>query len=316
LERLIDFSDRGSGAELLNNRDWTAPMGVVEFLRDVGKYVTVNQMLAKESVRNRMEDESGISYTEFSYMLLQASDYWWLNENRDCTLQVGGSDQWGNITTGIDLIRRRSGRSAHGLTWPLLTRSDGSKFGKTAEGTVWLSPQRTLPYELHQYLLQIPDDEVGGVLARLTFVPVSEIESLMGEHSAKPEQRLAQQRLADEVTALVHGPDAVAQANLAAGGMFGSAPLTGAVMEALRGIVPETTISAAEFDGEQNLVSLLVASELCSSRGDANRQISQNAVSVNREKVAGDAVDRNQLVAGRFLLLQRGKRNRHVMVVE
>lgn len=316
LESLIDFSDGAGGAELLNNRDWTAPVGIVEFLRDVGKYVTVNQMVAKESVRTRMEGESGISYTEFSYMLLQAFDYWWLNEHKECTLQVGGSDQWGNITTGIDLIRRRSGRSAYGLTWPLLTRADGSKFGKTAEGTVWLSPERTLPYELHQYLLQTADDEVGVLLSRLTFVETTEIGALLTEHGAAPEKRLAQQRLADEVTGIVHGAAAVEQANLAAEAMFGSAPLSADMIAALRGIVPETKIGGADFDAEQNLLGMLVASGLCKSRGDAGRQLAQNAVSVNREKSEADSVSRNALVGGRFLLLQRGKRNRHVIVVD
>jgi tyrosyl-tRNA synthetase len=315
LERLIDFSDPTGGAELANNRDWTAPITVVEFLRDVGKHVTVNQMMAKESVRSRLDGEEGLSYTEFSYMLLQANDYWWLNENKDCTLQVGGSDQWGNITAGIDLIRRRSARGAHGLTWPLLTRADGSKFGKTAEGTIWLSAERTLPYEFHQYLLQMADADVGTLLARLTFVPISEIEALMGSHEAAPEQRLAQRRLADEVTALVHGAAAVAQANLAAAALFGDSALSAEMIEALRGIVPETTVAAAAFDEDQNLLALLVASGLCKSRGDAGRQLAQNAISVNRQKSSGDTVERNDLVGGRFLLLQRGKRNRHVIVV-
>ena len=315
LEHLIDFSDPSGGAVLLNNRDWTAPISVVEFLRDVGKYVTVNQMMAKESVRARMEGESGISYTEFSYMLLQANDFWWLSEHEGCTLQVGGSDQWGNITTGIDLVRRRSGRSVHGLTWPLLTRSDGSKFGKTAAGTVWLSDARTLPYELHQYLLQVADDEVGAMLSKLTFVPVGEIEALLITHADAPERRLAQRRLADEVTGLVHGGEAVEQANLAAEALFGEGILTAEMIVALQGIVPETKVAAAEFDGEQNLLSMLVASGLCKSRADANRQLGQNAVSVNRAKVSADHVERNALVGGRFLLLQRGKRNRHVIEV-
>jgi tyrosyl-tRNA synthetase len=316
LERLIDFADPDGGAVLLNNRDWTAEVGIIEFLRDVGKYVTVNQMTAKESVKSRMEAESGISYTEFSYMLLQAHDYWWLNEHRDCTLQVGGSDQWGNITTGIDLVRRRSARTVHGLTWPLLTRSDGSKFGKTAAGTVWLSAERTLPYEFHQYLLQVADDEVATLLARLTFIEVGQIEAIMAEHAAAPEKRVAQHHLADEVTAIVHGPQSVEQANLAAEALFGEGDLAPEMIEALRGIVPETVVASADFDGEQNLLSMLVESGLCKSRGDANRQLGQNAVSVNREKVSSQAVERNSLVGGRFLLLQRGKRSRHVIVIE
>jgi len=152
-------------ADVVNNHDWTAPVGVIEFLRDVGKHVTVSQMLARESVRSRLDSTQGISYTEFSYMLLQAFDFWWLHTHHGCRLQVGGSDQWGNIVAGIDLIRRRSGSVAHGLTWPLLTRADGQKFGKTAEGTIWLDSERTLPFDLHQYLLRTDDADVGRLLA-------------------------------------------------------------------------------------------------------------------------------------------------------
>ena len=192
-------------ADVLNNHDWTAPVGIIEFLRDVGKHATVSQMLARESVRSRLAGEQGISYTEFSYVLLQAFDFWWLHAERGCRLQVGGSDQWGNIVAGVDLIRRRAGGVAHGLTWPLLTRADGQKFGKTAEGTVWLDGARTLPFELHQYLLRTDDADVGRLLAQLTLLPMPEVRDVMAEHASAPERRGAQQRLADEVAGFVHG---------------------------------------------------------------------------------------------------------------
>ena len=189
--------------DVVNNYDWTAPVGIIDFLRDVGKHVTVAQMLARESVRSRLQGNQGLSYTEFSYMLLQAFDFWWLHTQRDCRLQVGGSDQWGNIVAGIELIRRRCGVGAHGLTWPLLTRADGQKFGKTAEGTIWLDGARTLPFELHQYLLRSDDADVGRLLAQLTLLPMSEVREVVVEHDRTPERRLAQQCLADEVTGFV-----------------------------------------------------------------------------------------------------------------
>ena len=180
LESLFDFSG-DSAARLVNNYDWTRDVSLLDFLRDVGKHMTINQMVAKDSVRSRMEGDQGISFTEFSYMLLQAFDYWWQFEHYDCRLQVGGSDQWGNITAGIDLVRRRSGATVHGLTWPLMTRADGQKFGKTAEGTVWLDPGRTLPFEFHQYLMNTDDRDAERLLLQLTLLPVAEVAADHGD---------------------------------------------------------------------------------------------------------------------------------------
>lgn len=312
LERLVDLD----GAELVNNLDWTAPVTLIEFLRDVGKHVTVNQMIAKESVKGRMAAETGISYTEFSYMLLQAFDYWWLHENHGVTLQVGGSDQWGNITAGIDLVRRRSGNTVHGLTWPLMTRADGAKFGKTAEGAVWLDPELTLPYEFHQYFLRVDDADVERMLLQLTFAEVAEVAELMADHTDDPAARRAQRRLADEVTALVHGPEAVRSATLAAEALFGSGELSVEMLEALRGIVPETEVTVDVLDDDEPLVGLLCATGLGSSRGDARRQLAQGAISVNRERVGDAAMPSGALLGGRFVLLQRGKKARHLVTVE
>ena len=226
LESLFDFSG-DSAARLVNNYDWTRDVSLLDFLRDVGKHMTVNQMVAKDSVRSRMASDHGISFTEFSYMLLQAFDYWWQFENYDCRLQVGGSDQWGNITAGIDLVRRRSGATVHGLTWPLMTRADGQKFGKTADGTVWLDAGRTLPFELHQYFVNTDDRDAERLLLQLTLLPVAEVEGIMSAHAAAPHERRAQRALADEVCTLVHGPAATDQAGLAAEVLFSESTLSG-----------------------------------------------------------------------------------------
>ncbi len=304
-------------AVLVDNRVWTKEVGVLEFLRDVGKHVTVGTMLGKESIRARLAGDQGISFTEFSYMLLQANDFYELHDREGCELQVGGSDQWGNITAGIDMIRRRTGAPAYGLTVPLMTRADGAKFGKTADGAVWLSAARTLPYELHQYFLNVDDRDVERFLLHLTLLPVDEVASVMVDHGRAPESRMAQERLADEVCTLVHGEGETARARLAAQGLFGADPPTGAVLEALRGIVPETLVVLWDLEGEESLVDVLVASGLCGSRGDARRTLSGGGVSVNGRRQDPDAValPPDALVDGRYVLIQKGRRNRHLLVV-
>ena len=308
----------GPPALLVDNREWTSDVGLLEFLRDVGKHVTVGTMLAKESVRSRLSSEQGISFTEFSYMLLQANDFFELHDRYGCEMQVGGSDQWGNITAGIDLIRRRAGATAHGLTLPLLTRSDGAKFGKTADAAVWLDPALTLPYELHQYFRNVDDRDVEQYLLRLTLVDVDDVAAVMADHASHPEERLAQQRLADEVCALVHGEDETNRARLAAEGLFaGSAPTIDA-LDALRGIVPETEVAATDLEGEESLVDALVASGLCSSRGDARRTIGGGGVSVTgvRQDDSATRLPADALVGGRYVLLQKGRRSRHLLVAD
>lgn len=312
LAKLLD----GCDVEVVNNADWTAPVSFIDFLRHVGKHVNVGQMLAKDSVRSRLESEQGISYTEFSYMLMQAFDFCWLYEHRDCRLQVGGSDQWGNITVGVDLIRRRLGGAAHGLTWPLLTRSDGQKFGKTAEGTIWLDAAETLPYDLHQYMLRTDDRDVSRLLFQLTMMPVAEVAEVMTTHANSPERRWAQRRLADEVTKIVHGPAAATQANLAAEALFGSDPLSGAMLKSLTGIVPSVFVDSEVLEAEEPLLELLVISGLCTSRSDARRQLRQGAVSLNRSRVSDAASTALQWIDGRFLLLQRGKKERCIVVLK
>ncbi len=313
LRGLLDFSG-DSAARLVNNFDWTESVTLIDFLRDVGKHATVNQMAAKDSVRSRMEGEHGISYTEFSYMLLQAFDFWWLHEHHRCRLQLGGSDQWGNITAGIDLIRRRSGAVAHGLTWPLMTRADGAKFGKTADGTVWLDAERTLPFELHQYFVNTDDGDVERLLLQLTLLPLAQVAEIMAAHASAPHERGPQRALADEVCTLVHGAAATEQARLAAEVLFGEPVLSAARLEAVRGIVPETVMEASAL-GSEPVVDALVASGVCSSRSDARRTITSGAIRVNGQRV-GSPVDRVDLVDDRYALLQRGRRHRHLLLVD
>tara|TARA_B100000315_G_scaffold25021_1_gene21703 strand:+ start:49645 stop:50925 length:1281 start_codon:yes stop_codon:yes gene_type:complete len=310
--------DDATAAILADNREWTVGVDVLDFLRDVGKHVTVGTMLGKDSIRTRLAGDQGISFTEFSYMLLQANDFYELHTRHGCELQVGGSDQWGNITAGIDLVRRRSAAPVHGLTVPLVTRADGAKFGKTAEGAVWLDPERTLPYEFHQYFLNVDDRDVERFLLQLTLVAVADVAGVMDTHVAAPEERIAQNRLADEVTTLVHGAEETARARLAAVGLFGDGRPTVEVLEAIRGIVPESTVSAADIDGDESLVDALVVSGLCSSRGDARRTIKGGGVSVNglRQDAEAAVLPPDSALGGRFVLLQKGRRNRHLLVLD
>jgi len=268
-------------------------------------------MVARDSVRSRTESEHGISYTEFSYMLLQAFDYWWLHKNKGCELQIGGSDQWGNIAQGVDLIRRREQNHVHALTWPLITRADGQKFGKSVSGAVWLDPERTSPYEFHQYWKNTDDRDVERFLLQLTLMPVEEISALMGEHNDAPHERRAQARLADEVTELIHGSGAVSSANVAAKIMFSNAVPTPDELMALRGVVPETTVTIAEL-GDEPVVEMLVASALASSKRDARQALKDGAVRWNGEKVDGEL----ELQSGIVAMLQKGKRNKHLVVLE
>ena len=312
LERLLDFGGAG-GAELVNNHDWTRRVTLLEFLRDSGKHITVNQMVAKDSIRSRMSGDAGISFTEFSYMLLQAFDFWWLHENRGCSLQVGGSDQWGNITAGIDLIRKRSGARAHGLTWPLMTRSDGAKFGKTARGAVWLDPALTLPYEFHQYFLRVADADVERTLLQLTLLDVGEISEIMRAHQENPELRVAQRELADSITGLIHGPLELHRAGRAAAVLFGGGDLDAEGLESLRGIVPESVVAAGSVGADEPVVDLLVATGVCASRSDARRAVKGGGIKVNGRAVSAGS-DSFERIGGRLVLVQRGKRQRRLAV--
>jgi tyrosyl-tRNA synthetase len=316
LERLLDFTPGPTQATLVDNAEWTAPLGVLDFLRDVGKHMTVNQMVAKESVRSRMEGEHGISYTEFSYMLLQANDFRWLCEHHDVELQMGGSDQWGNITAGIDLIRRTLGRTAHGLTWPLLTLGGGAKMGKTAGGAVWLDAEKTSPYQFRQFWVQAGDAEVEQYLRRLSLQPLADVEELLEAHRAAPERRAAQRALATELTGLVHGQAAARAADEAAAVLFGGNPAA-ASSEAFAVVRREVGTTTVALEALDDVVGLLVTSGLARSNGEARRTLDQRGFHVNGHTLdAGTASLRTaDRIEGRFLLLRRGKTSYHVVEV-
>ena len=318
LRQFLDF-DGDSPAKLLDNRAWTVGLGVLDFLRDVGKHVTVNQMVAKESVRNRIAEGDGISYTEFSYMLLQGYDYLWLADNEECELQVGGSDQWGNIVLGVDLIRRRLGQSAHALTWPLLTKPDGSKYGKTAGGeTIWLSPERMSPYRFYQAWIGVDDSEVRKLLLQLTFLSLEEVEDVVTGHEREPHLRLGQRRLAAELTAIVHGETAATSAVEASDVLFEPGVDLGSVsvsaLEFVSGEIPSTKRSKLE----SGIVDLLVETQLSRSRKEAKRSVSEGGVYLNGDRVtdADYLPAARDLLHGKYLLLRRGKKLWHLVVVE
>ncbi len=309
LTKLLDFEPGPYQATLVNNSDWSTGITMLEFLRDVGKHFTVNQMTAKDSVRSRIESEHGISYTEFSYMLLQANDFRHLYETHGVELQAGASDQWGNIVAGTELIRRRLGQQAFAITHPLMLKSDGSKFGKTAGGSVWLDPQRTSPYQFRQFWIQCDDEMVGTYLKMLSLQPFAELEVLLAEHAGAPERRLAQRALADELTALVHGATAAQHAAHAASVLFGGDP-TEASAEVLAVVAAEAP--AVELPGDiegLRVHDLLTAAGVAKSASEVNRLLAQRAVRAGNRVLAADGLLlSSDLLAGGFLLLRKGKR--------
>lgn len=317
LAGIAEQLERLGGVPLVDNSEWTAEVRLLDFLRDIAKHVTINQMVAKESVRSRMESADGISYTEFTYMLLQAHDYLALHRSRSCELQIGGSDQWGNITMGVDLIRKITGHHVHALTWPLLTRADGKKFGKSAGGSVWLSAERTSPYQLHQYFVQVPDADVRRMLLWFTLLPVETCHAVADAHDADPPARTGQRRLAREVTALVHGEAAAVSAEAAAAALFG-ADLDGlpdAVFRSLEGEVATTELDAARLAAGIDPVELFVETGVADSRSAARRSLDEGALYVNNRRLAPDArpIGAGDLRAGRYVLLRRGKRTYHLV---
>ena len=317
LERFLRF-DGPNAALVRNNADWLRPLGLMEFLRDVGKHFTVNYMLGKDSVKNRMED--GISFTEFSYMLVQSYDFWHLFKTDRCELQMGGSDQWGNITAGTELISRKEGKGAHGLVVPLLTTASGAKFGKTEEGAVWLDPQKTTPYKFFQFWLNTDDRDVERVLKFFSFQPVAELDALLARHATDPGKRAAQRALAEEMTARVHGEATMKGVVAASRLLFGGTDLGSAgaeVFEVLRREIPSAALPRAEL-AALSATDALVKAGLASSRGDAKRGIQGKGFSLNGQPIA-DAERRlgeADLLAGRYLLLQKGKRNYALLVLE
>ncbi len=318
LSRLLDFDCAGNPARLVDNADWTLPISFLDFLRDVGKHFSVNMMVAKDSVRSRMEGDTGISYTEFSYMLLQAHDFYHLRRTCDCELQIGGSDQWGNLTAGTDLIRKKLGVPAWGLTFPLITKSDGTKFGKTEGGAVWLDPQKTSPYRFYQFFVNTEDAMVVQYLHKFTLLPLDQIATLAAEFAANPGARSAQKALAREVTALVHGQSAADDAIRASEIMFGGG-LEG-ISEALFADVvaelPTKPVEKSKLEGSGlALTEALVLAGLTNSKGQARKDIEAGGVYLNNVRVTDIArgVTTNDLLFGKHILLRKGKRTYAVL---
>mgnify|MGYP000888609834 CR=1 FL=1 len=320
LARLLDFEATDNSALLVDNADWTADVSFLEFLRDIGKLFTVNMMVAKESVRARMQDRDvGISYTEFSYMLLQAFDFYRLREERECELQIGGSDQWGNITAGIDLCRKKLGQTVFGLTLPLITNADGSKFGKSVEGAIWLDPARTSPYKFYQFWINIDDRDVVRYLKYFTFLDQATIQGLTEQHEANPGAREAHRALAKEMTDMIHGSEATEDAVKASRILFGG-DMDGVTEKTFRDVVgeiPTVTMERAAFEA-MGLIDLLAAAGVCKSKGEARRDIQGNGISVNnvKEPDIERVVSTGDLLFDKHLLLRKGKKNYVVVSVE
>ena len=310
LSRFVDF-DGEHAARLVNNNDWTKNLSVTQFLRDVGKHFSLNTMLARDTVKRRL-DNDGISYTEFSYMLLQANDYVQLHNTYGCSLQIGGGDQWGNIVSGVDLNRRINGATVHALTVPLVTDADGNKFGKsTGGGKLWLDPEMTSPYAWYQYFINAADVDVIRYLRWFTFLTQEELAELQQAVDERPHAREAQRRLAQEMTNLVHGKDATHAVELAAQALFGRAELTELDEETLAGALSETTIAEIGADDSRTIVDLLVASGLVESKKAARRAVNEGGAYVNNQRITSDEWQptNEDLLHGRWLVLRRGKKN-------
>jgi tyrosyl-tRNA synthetase len=319
LERFLDFSPGLSNAALLrNNVDWLRPIGFLDFLRDVGKHFTVNYMMAKDSVKRRLESSDGISFTEFSYQLLQAYDFLVLHDRDRCTLQMGGSDQWGNITAGCELVRRVRGAQVHGLVWPLLTTASGAKFGKTEGGAVWLDPARTSPYEFYQFWLKADDRDVVQHLKWFTFLGEGEIAEIAAAHAAAPERRDAQRALARAVTRMVHGDEELARAERASQVMFGGTLADAAPADILTvfGDVPSIDLARSALDGDGLAgAEAALKSGLVASKSEAVRLIKQGGLYVNDRRLseASPRIAAADLIGGEVLVLRKGQRDRRII---
>lgn len=322
LEKFLDFQAGANSAEMVNNYDWFQGMSFLDFIRDVGKHISVNYMMAKDSVKKRLE--TGMSFTEFSYQLVQGYDFYYLNQQHNCIIQLGGSDQWGNIVTGTELIRRKSGGEAYAVTTPLIKKADGTKFGKTESGSVWLDPERTTPYEFYQFWLNSSDADAGNYIRIFTLKSKEEIESLETQHAEAPHLRVLQKAIAEDITIRVHGEEALKTAIAASNILFGKSTaddlrsLSEKDFFAIFDGVPQATVSRSEFGEAMSIVDALAAkSGFLSSNGEARRELKANAISVNKEKVGEDfVITKANLINNKYVLLGKGKKNNYILVVE
>lgn len=326
LSRFLDFdSNANNAAIVVNNYDWMKEFSFLEFIRDVGKHITVNYMMAKDSVKKRLSSESsvGMSFTEFTYQLVQGYDFLHLYREKECTLQMGGSDQWGNITTGTELIRRIDAGKGYALTWPLITKADGTKFGKTEGGNIWLDANRTSPYKFYQYWLNTSDTDAEKYIKIFTFLTKEEITTLIEEHQEAPHLRVLQKRLAEEITTMVHSKEDLENAVKASNILFGKSTSDDlkkldeqTFLDVFDG-VPQAEISIETVNSGMDMIAALAADTgFLKSNGEARRALKENAISVNKEKVKEDfTITTDNLINNKFVLLQRGKKNYYVLVV-
>jgi tyrosyl-tRNA synthetase len=320
LGKFLDFdSSSRSSAELVNNYDWFKNISFIDFLRDTGKHITVNYMMAKESVKKRIEGDTGISYTEFAYQLMQGYDFYWLYVNKGCRLQMGGSDQWGNITTGTELIRRKAGGEAFGFTCPLIRKADGGKFGKTEKGNVWLDGEKTSPFQFYQFWLNATDEDAEKWIRIFTFLPQEKINEVIADHKSDPAARLLQKTLAREVTVFVHGEEEYRAAIETTQKLFSqqNAPaesLSEDDLESMDGVVKYDYDATKIHDGI-DIVSFLAETSIFSSKGEARKMVQQGGVSINRNKVSDVLmkIDDGMLLHSKYLLVQKGKKNYYLV---
>lgn len=328
LAKFLDFeSDKPNAAVMVNNYDWMKGYSFLEFIRDIGKHISVNYMMSKDSVKKRLSAESkeGMSFTEFTYQLVQGYDFLWLYDNMKCKLQMGGSDQWGNITTGTELIRRKSGGEAFALTCPLITKADGSKFGKTESGNVWLDPERTSPYQFYQFWLNTSDEDAERYIKIFTLLSKEEIEGLVSQHKEAPHVRILQKKLAEEITKMVHSTEEYEMAVEASQILFGNG-----TAEQLRKLnestflsvfegVPQFMVSKSEIGNGMNVVELLAEkTAVFPSKGELRRTIQANGLSINKEKISDPecVISTDYLIGGKYILAQKGKKNYYLLVAE
>ena len=322
LKKFLNFDEGENKALLLNNYDWMKNFSFLDFIRDIGKHITVNYMMSKDSVKKRIE--TGISFTEFSYQLLQGYDFLHLNKSFDCKLQIGGSDQWGNITTGTELIRRKGGSESFAFTCPLLTKADGGKFGKTESGTIWLDPAKTSPYQFYQFWLNASDEDAKKLVRYFTLLSKEEIDQLESEHNDAPHLRILQKAIAEDVTIRVHGKEALEAAIIASNILFGKSTsddlkkLSNEQIYEIFDGVPKATISYSEIENGLSIVDALVAkSNFLPSNGEAKRELKANAISVNKEKVSDSfTFSTENLINNKISLIGKGKKNNYLLIFE
>jgi tyrosyl-tRNA synthetase len=323
LEKFLNFDPSlPNAAELTNNYDWFKGISFLDFIRDTGKHITVNYLMAKDSVKKRLEGENGMSFTEFTYQLVQGYDFYWLYKNKNCKLQMGGSDQWGNIVTGTELIRRKTGGEAFAFTCPLIKKADGGKFGKTEKGNIWLDANKTTPYQFYQFWLNASDSDATTWIKIFTFLQEAEINSLIAAHETNPADRILQKKLAEELTKFVHGESELEKAKETSEKLFSNAKasvdsLSVEDLESIEGIV-KTNYSADKINAGIDILSFLAENSIFESKGAARKMLQNGGVSINREKITDllKMVDKNNLLHNKFILIQVGKKNNFLITIE